>query len=117
MALQFFQGYFTSLSEVMDDVKRNATWPTTFVSPPSPGLEPHWHADEVHAYIMEGETDFLDVDSGIRTPVSAGDKVVVPARTLHAEGAVKDKVVYILALPEALAPDDFLKMQEPGALQ
>ncbi|WP_340693382.1 cupin domain-containing protein [Hyphomonas sp.] len=117
MSLQFFQGYFSSLSEVMDDVKRNGTWPTTFVSPPSPGLEPHWHSEEVHAYIMEGETDFLDAVSGVRTKVSAGDKVVVPARTLHAEGPVKDKVVYVLALPEALGADDFLKMREPNDLK
>lgn len=116
MSLHFFHGYFASLSEVMDDVNRNGTWPTTFVSAPSPGLAPHWHSEEVHAYIMEGETDFLDVNTGIRTNVSAGDKVVVPARTLHAEGAVKDKVVYILAVPEALGPDDFLKQRAPNDL-
>lgn len=117
MSLKFHHKYFSSLSEVMDDVNRNGTWPTTFVSAPSPGAEPHWHSEEVHAYIMEGETDFLDVTTGARTNVSAGDKVVVPARSLHAEGAVKDKVVYILALPEALGPDDFLKMRAPSDLQ
>lgn len=63
------------------------------------------------------ETDFLDAGTGVRTTVVAGDMVIVPARTLHAEGAVKDKVVYILALPEALDSESFLKMREPNDLQ
>lgn len=117
MSVRFHHKFFSSLSEVMEDVKQNGTWPTTFVSPPSPGLDPHWHSEEVHAYIMEGETDFLDVETGVRTNVAAGDKVIVPARTLHAEGAVKDKVVYVLALPEALGPEAFLKMRDAIELQ
>jgi quercetin dioxygenase-like cupin family protein len=116
MPLKFQHGFFSSLEEVMEDIKRAGTWPTTFVSGPSPGLHPHWHSEEVHAYVMEGETDFLDADTGKRTPVKAGDKVIVPPRTVHAEGAVKDKVVYLLALPEALAPDEFLKMRDPEQL-
>ena len=117
MSVKFHHQFFSSLSEVMEDVQRNGTWPTTFVSPPSAGLDPHWHSEEGHAYIMEGETDFLDAGTGVRTTVVAGDKVIVPARTLHAEGAVKDKVVYILALPEALDSESFLKMREPNDLQ
>ena len=39
-----------------------------------------------------------------RTIVSAGDKIIVPMGELHAEGAIKDRVVYILALPEPRFP-------------
>ncbi len=59
---------------------------------------------------MEGETDFLDAKSGMRTQVKAGDKIVIPAKALHAEGAVKERVVYILALPKPLPPEEFLAM-------
>ena len=59
---------------------------------------------------------FTDESSGQRTPVTAGDKIVVPAKTLHAEGAVKDRVVYILALPLPLTGDKFLAMHEPNEL-
>lgn len=116
MSLQIFTGFFKTQADVLDDIKANCTWPTTFISGPSEGLPVHWHSDEVHAYIMEGETDFFDAASGKRTPVSAGDKVIVPAKTLHAEGVVKDRVVYILALPQPLPGDEFLKMHEPGEL-
>ena len=116
MAIEIYPGFFADRSEVLDDVKSNGTWPTTFVSGPSDGLHLHWHSDEVHAYIMEGETDFLDAESGKRTAVKTGDKIVVPARTLHAEGAVADRVVYILALPDALPPDEFLAMRDPEEL-
>ena len=117
MALQFYPHFFESIREVLDDVKKCGTWPTTFVSGPSAGLPVHWHADAVHAYIMEGFTDFLDGESGIRTPVRAGDKIVVPAGTLHAEGAVEECVVYILALPKPLPPDQFLAMHDPEDLK
>lgn len=112
MPLQIEKSVFSTLDEALEDVRKNGTWPTTFVSGPSEGLEPHWHSEEVHAYVMEGETDFLDVESGERVAVKAGDKVIVPARTAHAEGPVKDKVVYILALPSPVTPDKFL-IQRP----
>ena len=102
MSVEVYSGFFHSLEDALEDVRKNRTWPTTFVSGPSDGLHAHWHAHDVHAYIMEGETDFLDGASGTRTPVRAGDKVVIRARTVHAEGAVKDRVVYLLALPEPL---------------
>lgn len=73
----------------------------------------HWHKDEVHAYIMEGETDFLDAETNLRTMVSAGDKIIVPMGELHAEGAIKDRVVYILALAEPRLPEDFLAKFTP----
>lgn len=116
MALQIFTDFFKTTADVLDDIKENGTWPTTFVSGPSEGLPVHWHSDEVHAYIMEGETDFLDEASGQRTSVAAGDKIIVPAKTLHAEGAVKDRVVYILALPQPVPGDEFLTMHDPEKL-
>lgn len=116
MKLKHYPKHFSSIADVLDDVKEHGTWPTTFVSGPSEGAKVHWHADEVHVYIMEGETDFLDVESGTRTPVSIGDKFVVPARALHAEGPVKDRVVYILALPQPLMPDKFLFQHDPEEL-
>jgi quercetin dioxygenase-like cupin family protein len=114
--LKFHMDFFNSTADVLDDVKKNGTWPTTFVSGPSEGLHVHWHEDEVHAYIMKGETDFLDAKSGKRTSVKAGDKIVVPARVLHAEGAVHEEVVYILALPRPLLPEKFLAMHNPDEL-
>lgn len=109
--------FFGSIEGVLDDIKRNKTWPTTFASGPSQGLPLHWHSEEVHAYIMEGETDFLDVGTGVRIPVGLGDKVTVPAGTIHAEGPVKDKVVYLLGLPEPLLPKEFLRMRPPEELK
>ena len=116
MELRFYPQFFASTADVLDDVKKNGTWPTTFVSGPSEGLPVHWHSDEVHAYIMAGETDFLDAKSGSRTAVKAGDKIVVPAKALHAEGPVQERVVYILALPQPLPPEDFLTKHDPADL-
>jgi len=116
MALQIYKGFFKSRAEVLDDLKASGFWPTTLVSGPSPGLETHWHSEEVHGYVVEGETSFLDAESGERHPVGPGDKVVVPARALHAEGEVRDRVVYIIGVPEAMLSDEFLKQRAPEEL-
>lgn len=116
MSVKYYHQFFGSIEQVMDDIKKNGTWPTTYVSGPTDGPPVHWHKDEIHAYIMEGETNFLDQQSGVKTPVNSGDKIVVPARTLHAEGCVKDRVVYILALPQPRLPEEFLVLEEPKDL-
>ena len=118
MGVELSKQFFKEREQVFDDIKRTGFWPTTFVSGPSPGLEMHWHSEEVHAYVMEGETSFLDGESGERHEISAGDKLVIPARTLHAEGEIRDRVVYIVALPKAIGAtsDEFLKQRPPGEL-
>lgn len=116
MALHVQPQSFRTITDVMEDVKQKGLWPTTYVSGPSEGAPVHWHDYDVHAYIMEGETDFLDAEQNVRHPVVAGDKVVVEARTLHAEGPVKDRVVYLIAVPSPLAPDEFLAMKDPAEL-
>ena len=116
MALQVHKGFFDSKKAIFDDIEKNNTWPTTFVSGPSDGFPIHWHSEEVHGYVMEGETDFLDVEIDQRIPVTAGDKFVIPARALHAEGKVKDRVVYILAMPIPLESKEFLVPRPPEEL-
>ncbi len=59
--------------------------------------------------MLEGHTWLLDADSGIRHDVASGDKMVIPARTLHAEGDKAENVVYIIALPEPGPFDPFLE--------
>ncbi|MBU2876080.1 MULTISPECIES: cupin domain-containing protein [Alteromonadaceae] len=113
MGLKFHKQFFASKTEVLADIEKNNTWPTTFVSGATDGPPVHWHKDEVHAYIMEGETDFFDAETNKRTIVSAGDKIIVPKGALHAEGAIKDRVVYILALPKPRLPEDFLAIFTP----
>jgi mannose-6-phosphate isomerase-like protein (cupin superfamily) len=116
MGIDVQRQFFETRADVLDDLKATGFWPTTFVSGPSPGLEIHWHSHDVHAYVVEGHTSFLDDESGERRPVGPGDKIVVPRRTLHAEGEVTDRVVYIVAAPEALPPDEFLKLRDPDDL-
>ena len=116
MALSIHKDFFKTRAEVLDDLKMSGFWPTTFVSGPSPGLEVHWHSEEVHGYVVEGETSFLDGESGERHAVGPGDKVVIPPRALHAEGEVRDRVVYIIGVPEAMLPEEFLKQRAVGEL-
>ncbi len=116
MAIQVHKHFFKEMSQVLDDIKSTGFWPRFLVSGPSPGLDTHWHDSDVHAYVMEGDTWFLDGETGKQVDISAGDKLVVPARTLHAEGEVKTRVVYLIAIPEPVAEDKFLALHSPAEL-
>jgi len=116
MGLKVEKNFFKNKADIYEDLNRTGFWPTTFVSGPSEGLKPHWHSEEVQAYVLEGETSFLDVESGKELLISQGDKITVPAQALHAEGVVKDRIVYILALPEPLESDQFLILRDPEEL-
>ena len=116
MGILVEKSFFTSKDDVLMDIRANGTWPTTFVSPAYPGVEIHWHSEDVFAYVVEGETSFFDGESGETQQVGPGDKVTIPKRTLHAEGEVKDRVVYIIGTPEPLLSQDFLRIHRPDEL-
>ena len=113
MALDVQRNFFSTRDEALDRIKESRYWPTTLVAGPSPGVDVHWHSEEVHAYILEGETWFLDGETGKRVPVRKGDRIVIPEGALHAEGVIEDRVIYYIALPRPLPRDEFLKLRPP----
>lgn len=113
MTLDIQKKFFLTRDDIMRDLLVTGFWPTTFVSGESPELPVHYHDTEVHTYVVEGETYMVDGESGEQHPVSAGDKIVLRPGVLHAEGVVKDRVVYILALPEASNLEPLYRMIEP----
>ena len=115
MGIQVEKGYFDGLGEALDDIKRNALWPTTYATDHATAAELHWHSEDVHGYVVQGEMDFLDGD-GERHGVVAGDKITIPARTLHAEGEINGDIVMLIGLAEALSQDQFLFPRNPSDL-
>jgi mannose-6-phosphate isomerase-like protein (cupin superfamily) len=95
MTLKVTKGFFTTRDEVLEDLKRTGHWPTTFVSGASAELPLHWHDLDVTGYVISGGTYLLD-EFGNRTDIEPGDKLELPAGSIHAEGAVKETTVYIV---------------------
>jgi len=65
------------------------------------------------AYVVEGSASFLDHESDTYHKIEKGDKLTIPKGTVHAEGALQGLVVYLIAVPEPLAPAEFLKQRSP----
>ena len=78
----------------------------------SPEIPVHWHDTELHGYVMEGETYILD-EEGMKIPVGPGDRMVIPKGAWHAEGEVKEKVVYIVTTREAVPFNEGIMPREP----
>ena len=116
MSLMISKGYFEGLSGALDDIKRKGLFPTTCATDHATAAHPHWHSEEVLAYMVKGTTYFLDAE-GRRHDVESGDLVTVPARTLHAEGDISEPVIMLIGLKEALPMDKFLLPRDPADLQ
>ena len=106
------KGFFKDKEEVIRDILTSGFWPTTFISNQSPELPVHYHNQDILGYVMSGKTYLLDEDAK-RIDVGPGDKLIIPTGAWHAEGEVKEQVIYIVTLPEPIPFDQALALQEP----
>ena len=111
MTVQVIKQFFKTRDEVLDDIKRNGTWPTTLITPIGGELPVHWHDTDVHAYVLEGRSWMRDARSGEKLATEPGDKIVISKGSLHAEGETTTPMLYIVALPEPKTMKEFLRMQ------
>lgn len=111
--MQVIKNAFTTKAEVLADIARLDLWPTTYVSERMEELPLHWHDVDNCGYVLEGSSYVIDGD-GNRIALEAGDKLVLPAGAVHAEGEVTDKMVYIVGIskPENLL-DALLPLRKP----
>lgn len=113
MNLTVDKGFFTSKDQVLEDIRKSGFWPTTYISNASPELPLHWHDGDIIGYVMEGETYLLN-ENAERIPLQAGDRLNIPAGALHAEGEVRDKVVYIVTMRKCIPMMEGLTMLDPA---
>jgi uncharacterized protein YjlB len=111
MGVVIQKNFFTSLDEVLEDVKQNGFWPTTLVSEPSAAVDLHWHDTDLNGYVIQGSTWVLDGETGERVDFGKGDKLTLPAGSLHAEGETTEQMIYIVALSEPRPWQEFLRMR------
>ena len=97
--MQVIHNFFTTKGQVLDDIKKQDLWPTTYVSERMEELPLHWHDIDNCGYVLAGNGYVLD-EQGHRLPLGPGDKLVIPAGALHAEGEVTERMVYIVGIPE-----------------
>ena len=101
--MQVIHNAFTTKEEVLADIARLDLWPTTYVSERMDELPLHWHDVDNCGYVLEGSSYVLN-EKGERVELGPGDKLVLPAGAVHAEGEVTEKMVYIVGIsrPENL---------------
>lgn len=110
--MKVIHNYFNTKSEVLADLDRLDLWPTVYVSNRMDELPLHWHDVDNCGYVMEGKSYVLD-ENGDRIELCAGDKLVIPAGAIHAEGEVTERMVYIVGLPVAENLFDKLTLLDP----
>jgi hypothetical protein len=111
--MQVLHGFFSTKEEVLADINKLDLWPTTYVSDRMEELPLHWHDIDNCGYVLEGSSYVLDED-GKRVPLGPGDKLMIPAGAIHAEGEVTERMVYIVGIPEAANLFDKLTLLDPA---
>lgn len=97
--MQVVHNFHSSKAEVYDDLKALDLWPTTYVSERMDELPPHWHEVDNVGYVLEGSSYVVN-EQGDHIPLGPGDKLIIPAGAVHAEGTVTDRMVYIVGISE-----------------
>lgn len=110
--MQVLHNHFSSKEEVLDEIKALDLWPTTYVSERMDELPLHWHEVDNHGYVLEGRSYILN-EQGEHVEVGPGDKLVIPAGALHAEGKVTERMVYIVGINRAANLFEALTMHDP----
>ena len=89
--LHVVRGFFDPRvpDEAWADAAREGYAAQEFTSTASPELPLHWHRASTIGYVLRGHGYVVDENGG-RVWVAAGDKLVIPAGAVHAEGEVKD---------------------------
>ena len=105
--------FFETKSEVLADIDRQDLYPTTYVSERMQELPLHWHDVDNCGYVLEGRSYVVN-EQGERIALGPGDKLVIPAGALHAEGEVTERMVYIVGIPEAANLLDKLQLLDPA---
>ncbi|MCY4565027.1 MAG: cupin domain-containing protein [Gammaproteobacteria bacterium] len=111
--MQVIHNFFTTKSEVLRDIDRLDLWPTTYVSERMQELPLHWHDVDNCGYVLSGSSYVID-EHGERIPLGPGDKLVIPAGALHAEGEVTERMVYIVGISEPANLFEKLSMLDPA---
>ena len=104
--------FFTTKEEVLADIARQDLWPTTYVSDRMEELPLHWHDVDNCGYVLAGSSYVLD-ENGERVPLGPGDKLIIPAGAVHAEGEVTERMVYIVGIPEPANLFERLTLLDP----
>jgi len=113
--MRVIKNAFKTKAEALADLSRLDLWPTTYVSERMEELPLQWHDVDNCGYVLEGSSYVLD-GLGNRVPLSAGDKLVLPAGAVHAEGKVTERMVYIVGISKAANLfDALLPLRDPAS--
>ena len=97
--LQVVHNFHSSKNEALADLAALDLWPTTYVSERMDELPLHWHDVDNVGYVLEGSSYVVN-ERGEQIPLGPGDKLILPAGAVHAEGTVTDRMVYIVGISE-----------------
>ena len=115
MPIQIEKNVFEGMGGAYDILKDRELWPVMAVHPKIVPEDAHWHTQNNHIFVVQGDADFCDVESDTWHSLSDGDICYIPRRTLHrirAEG----KVVFIAAFDQAMSMAEF-RPYPPEALE
>ena len=92
-----FAGHFRKEEQAIAEILEEGYRPVPWTDRPGVSYEPHRHEDDETLYIVSGSMDFTDLETGKTHELQSGDKLFLPANTLHSARTQKG-VSYIMGV-------------------
>ncbi len=96
-AASVIKRFFRTKQEAVADINTEGFWPISWIDGPGETYAAHYHRSDERLYLVEGTMDFEDVSGGCRHRLEPGDKLVLPAGTVH-RTTTREGATYIIAV-------------------
>ena len=104
--IEITRGHFEGLPAALDECARLNLYPSILIpSDDYRGGPTHWHDHDVHVFVLEGKAQVYN-EKGELMDIGAGDRILIPERTLHREApAVQNgNAIILIAFPRPMTP-------------
>jgi quercetin dioxygenase-like cupin family protein len=96
-AASVLKKFFRTKQEAIADINAEGFWPISWVDGPGETYAPHYHRGDERLYLVSGSMEFEDVGEGKVYRLEPGDKLSLPAGTVH-RTVTREGAAYIIAV-------------------
>ena len=106
--VRVIRGHLTDRGQVIAEIMADGYWPISWKDKPGVLLEAHRHCDDETLYMIEGDMEIVETDTGATHHLVAGDKLILPARLAHAS-FTQNGATYIMGIKTLVPMDEHIQ--------
>ena len=106
--VRVIRGHLTDRGQVIAEIVADGYWPISWKDKAGVRLGAHRHCDDETLYMIEGDMEIVETESGATHLLVAGDKLILPARLAHAS-FTQSGATYIMGIRTLVPMDEHIQ--------